>query len=211
MVLQRLRNAEAVFFAGGDQNNYVTQWENSPISAIIQTLSTQIPIGGTSAGCAILGQFIFTAAHDTIESPDALANPYDPRVTLGAPFATLAPPFLGGVITDPHFVTRDRMGRLVTFMARLVADGWADSSYVTGIGIDEQTALLIDPFAGHTQVVTNPGINGTAYIVNARQLPTPAPEVCKPNTPLTYQELSAMRLDSGKLCLCWAVGLFAGD
>ncbi len=43
--------------------------------------------------------FSFTAAQDTIESPDALDNPYDPRVTLGPQFLSLAPPYLIGVIT----------------------------------------------------------------------------------------------------------------
>ncbi len=124
-VLRRVAAAEAIFFAGGDQNDYVTEWDDTPLSAVIQTAVTRrgIPVGGTSAGCAILGQFMytyslidsyrrlsfscvcllfevsFTAAQDTIESPDALENPYDPRVTLGPQFEALAPSYLIGVIT----------------------------------------------------------------------------------------------------------------
>lgn len=36
------------------------------------------------------------------------------------------------------------MGRLVTFMARLVQDGWVDAQDVRGIGIDEHTAVVVD-------------------------------------------------------------------
>ena len=51
------------------------------------------------------------------------------------------------VIMDDHFVTRDRMGRMMTFMARLVADGFSESEdVVRGIGVDEVRALLT-----HTQ------------------------------------------------------------
>jgi len=49
---------------------------------------------------------------------------YNFRVTLGSSFLPLAN--LTNVITDPHFVTRDRMGRLVVFMARLITDGWTN-------------------------------------------------------------------------------------
>jgi cyanophycinase-like exopeptidase len=42
-------------------------------------------------------------------------------------------PLLLGAITDSHFVSRDRMGRLIVFLARIIRDGWA--SQARGIGI----------------------------------------------------------------------------
>jgi cyanophycinase-like exopeptidase len=41
---------------------------------------------------------------------------------------------------DTHFSERDRLGRLITFAARAAHDGEA----VTGLGIDEATAVVID-------------------------------------------------------------------
>src|SRR3546814_12139268 len=42
---------------------------------------------------------------------------------------------------DSHFSRRDRLGRLVVFVARLRGEGVAD---VAGLGIDEGAALCID-------------------------------------------------------------------
>ncbi|NBW37756.1 MAG: cyanophycinase, partial [Cytophagia bacterium] len=60
---KRLREAEALFIAGGDQSNYVNYWTNSEVSAAIQYLveEKKIPIGGTSAGCAVLSEYVFDA------------------------------------------------------------------------------------------------------------------------------------------------------
>ena len=181
-VIDKIRNAEALFIAGGDQNNYVTLWKGTPIEDAIHYLVTKnVPIGGTSAGLAVMGQFIFSAANGTVDSPTALSNPYGRRIALDRDFLVL--PNMDGIITDSHFVTRDRMGRLVTFLARIVNDGWAPTA--KGIGIDEMTALAVDARGNATVLGT-----GAAYF-----LLTPGmPEVCKDRTPLTYQNLTVYRV-----------------
>jgi cyanophycinase len=183
-VIEKIRNAEALFIAGGDQNDYVTNWKGTPVEdAIHYLVSRNVPIGGTSAGLAILGEFVFTAANNTVDSPTALSNPYGKRIALDRDFLSL--PNMGGIITDSHFVTRDRMGRLVTFLARLNQDDWA--SQAKGIGIDEETALLVEPNGSVTRVG-----NGAAYFLR-----TPGkPEVCLSRTALTFQNLSVYRVSS---------------
>jgi cyanophycinase-like exopeptidase len=58
-------------------------------------------------------------------------------------------PQLKGIITDSHFVKRDRMGRLLVFLFRLnEPDGKVktpQSFPVRGIGIDQGAALLVEP------------------------------------------------------------------
>ena len=82
-VIERIRRAEALFIAGGDQWNYMRVWRASPVRAAVQELiDRSVPVGGTSAGLAVLGQFVFTAAKDTVTSAQALADPYDERVTI---------------------------------------------------------------------------------------------------------------------------------
>ncbi|CAN0085350.1 unnamed protein product, partial [Phaeothamnion confervicola] len=54
-VLQRVKEADAIFFAGGDQSKYFAIMENSPLADSINEKSRSIPLGGTSAGLAILG------------------------------------------------------------------------------------------------------------------------------------------------------------
>jgi cyanophycinase len=181
-VVDKIRNAEALFIAGGDQSNYVDFWKGTPVEDAIHTLVTKnIPIGGTSAGLAVMGEFVFSAANGTIDSGSALSNPYNKKVALDRDFLVL--PNMGGIITDSHFVTRDRMGRLVAFLARIVQDDWATSA--KGIGIDEQTAIAVEA-NGQATVL---GI-GAAYFLS-----TPGhPETCQPKTNLTYRNMNVYRV-----------------
>ena len=49
-VVDKIRNAEALFIAGGDQKDYVTLWKGTPVEdAIHYLVSRNVPIGGTSA------------------------------------------------------------------------------------------------------------------------------------------------------------------
>lgn len=184
-VTQTIRNAEALFIAGGDQADYVNFWKGTGVQAAIATLVTRgVPIGGTSAGLAILGDVAFTAINGTITSSEAVADPFDPRITLGSNF--LALPYLAETITDSHFVERDRMGRTVAFVARMIEDGLAAPAHA--IGVDSQTAVLVDEI-GHASVV---GV-GTAYFIGSNG----APGVCQPATPLTYTNLPVYRAAAG--------------
>ena len=136
------------------------------------------------AGLAILGEFGFAALNGSITSAQALSNPFDRRLTLVRDFLTV--PRLADIITDSHFVERDRMGRFVAFLARIVQDGWA--SQARGIAIDSQTAVLVDENGAATVVGT-----GTAYFM---QTPAGGPQICQPKTPLTFRDLSVYRVDA---------------
>ncbi|GAB3372840.1 cyanophycinase [Massilia agri] len=180
-VLERVRNAEAVFIAGGDQSDYMRYWKDTPLDTALQELANRnIPIGGTSAGLAVLGQFIYTGENQSVTSPEALANPYGKNVTLGRDFLTL--PTMGRVITDSHLDTRDRIGRLVAFLGRIVQDGWSGTA--RGLGVDVETALLVEN--GQAQRV---GL-GSVYFLQTVGLP----QVCAPKTPLTYRNVGVQRL-----------------
>lgn len=180
-VLERVRNAEAVFIAGGDQSDYMRYWKDTPLDTALQELANRnIPIGGTSAGLAVMGQFIYTGENQSVTSPEALANPYNRNVTLGRDFITL--PTMGRVITDSHLDTRDRIGRLVAFLGRIVQDGWSGTA--RGLGVDVETALLVEN--GQAQRV---GL-GSVYFLQTVGLP----QVCAPKTPLTYRNLGVQRL-----------------
>jgi hypothetical protein len=57
---------------------YYNIWGNSSSGIITQTINkvaVNIPIGGTSAGMAVLGKIVFTAEHDSVESQEALSDP----------------------------------------------------------------------------------------------------------------------------------------
>jgi len=160
-VLEKIRNAEAIFFAGGDQWNYVRYWRNSPVQdALNDAIRRGVPMGGTSAGLAILGEFAFSAEHDTVTSAQALTDPFDQKVSLYR--GLLRIPRMNCVITDSHFEKRDRMGRLLVFLGRMSAEsGCADAK---GIGIDERAAVTIDG-SGQARVLGE----GGAFLVRLRE------------------------------------------
>jgi cyanophycinase len=188
-VLQTIRNAEALFIAGGDQSNYVNYWKGTAIEDAIHDLATHgIPIAGTSAGTAILGEFVYAAQRLSATSADALADPFHRDITLDRDFLRL--PHMTGIITVLHLIERDRLGRTLTFMARIVADGWAPAS--RAIAIDRETAVLVDA-------------EGRATIVANADHPTPyayflrggTPQVVAPRTPLTYLNIEVQRAAPG--------------
>src|SRR5438477_3306548 len=184
-VASTINSAEALWIAGGDQSNYINFWTGSAVHNGLNALIARgVPIGGTSAGMNVLSQFVYSAlASQGVTSSQALADPFNRYITLARDFVDL--PILQGLIDDPHFVTRDRMGRDLAFLCRIYSNGW--SSAPRDIAIDEKTALLIDS-AGNGTVVGS----STVYFMQAPG----APEVCQPKTPLTYQNITIYRIDA---------------
>ena len=188
-VLQTIRNAEALFIAGGDQSRYVNFWKDTPVEDAIHELAARgIPIAGTSAGTAILSEFVYAAQRQSATSSTVLANPFHRDVTLDRDFLLL--PNLAGLITDQHLIERDRIGRTLTFMARIVQDGWATES--RSIAIDRETAVLVEASGDATIVANADHPTPYAYFISGG-----APEVCQPDTPLTYRNLAVFRAEPG--------------
>lgn len=178
--------AEALFIAGGDQSNYIKYWKGTPVQNAIDGLIRRgVPVGGTSAGLAVLGQFSFSAMNDSAYSKETLANPFNERVTITSDFLDV--PHLRDTITDTHFVKRDRQGRLLGFMARILNDGSAKE--VRGIAVDERSAGLMEPDGGIRVIGTGRGV----YFYRSNKLP----EVCAPGKPLTFRDLPVYRAPAG--------------
>jgi cyanophycinase len=190
-VAEIIGQAEAIFIAGGDQSRYVNFWKGTPVEdAINAHVAAGKPIGGTSAGLAVLGQFAYGCLEDKpkdadLTSREVLADPYIKRVTVVRDF--LKVPGLENILTDSHFAKRDRMGRSLGFLARIVADGWSKAP--REIAIDEKSALLVEE-DGHAKVV------GTGLGIYFLQVTEP-PEICKSGQPLTFRNLSAYHAPTG--------------
>jgi cyanophycinase len=169
-VAEKISHASALFIAGGDQANYINFWMGTPVQgALNDAIRRGVPIGGTSAGLAVLGEYAYTAQGDKPEDPNldgktALASPYSPRVTLVRGFLDI--PILKGIITDTHFAKRDRMGRLLVFLARLnEPDGKPlpppGRPWIRGIGVEQGAAVLVET-DGQAKVIGH----GAAYFVD---------------------------------------------
>lgn len=131
-----IRSAEFVFISGGDQSDYLNQWQGTKVQTALQHVYDKNGIlGGTSAGNAVQGQHIY--------DPDGVLGAISDEVvtdfcheTINFSSNFLDTPLLTGVITDTHFAERDRMGRMATFLAHFGAGNQA-------IGVDEDTAMFI--------------------------------------------------------------------
>jgi cyanophycinase len=186
-----VERAELVFFAGGDQARYVA-WQATPLlAAVAGVYARGGVVGGTSAGCAILGQFVYdavAAGSRTLSSRDALSDPFDPAISFSR--RVFAFPPLASTITDTHFSARDRLGRLAAFLARQHADGAVirRPQEALGLGIDEGTALVIGP-TGIGRVLRQ-GDRGSVHILRAGPADT-----ARAGSPLLYRAIAVLRLE----------------
>lgn len=188
-VARKIKEAEAIFFTGGDQWYYYkyingTRFQDALDYAIEVK---KVVVGGTSAGCAIQGEFGFTAEIDSIVSSEALADPYDSRLTIDRKL--LRHPILKNTITDTHYNERSRQGRHIAFMARVLKDSLDSFSIVRGIGVDEQTVVCIES-SGLARVFGN----RDAYFLQQNSLQG-TPETCQPRRKLDwYRSREAIRV-----------------
>ena len=185
-----IRHAEAVFIAGGDQANYVHFWKGTAVQdAINAHIAGGKPIGGTSAGLAVQGEFLYGALNDPddseLRSKEALPNPYHNQVTVVTDFLKI--PHLENIITDSHFAIRDRMGRTLVFLARIMQDGMSKNP--REVAIDEKSAVLVEADGKGTVIGSGRGV----YFLR----PTQAPEVCKENVPLEFHNISVYHVTTG--------------
>jgi cyanophycinase-like exopeptidase len=185
-IQQKIQQAEAIWFAGGDQWNYVSFWRNTAIDSLINDaiLNRGIVIGGTSAGMVILGKAYFSAENGTVTSATALANPYDPSVAIDTA-VFLKNPYLENVVTDTHYDSPDRKGRHVTFMARMMNMGMN----AKGIACDEYTAVCVTPEGIASVYGDYPTSDDNAYFIQTNcTLADPTPETCSNGNALTWNK-----------------------
>ncbi len=192
-VIDTITHASAIFIAGGDQARYINFWQGTPVEAALrEAVRRGVPIGGTSAGLAVLGQYIYSAQNDKPDDPNltsaaALANPFDRQVVIARDLFGI--PVLRGIITDTHFDTRHREGRLLVFMARILASGQAKT--IRAIGVDERNAVLVDP-DGHAQVIGKKDGEADFYEASGK------PQQCEPGKSLHFGPISKIEVKSGE-------------
>lgn len=175
-VAEKIRKAEMLFITGGDQSNYMKYWRDTRTEDAINYLLNEkkVPVGGTSAGCAILTGMYYSGENRSATG-EVLKNPYDSSVTIyNNDF--LQPPFLSNVISDQHYSERKRWGRHVTFLARITKE-W--NRYPRGIAPDERTAVCIDE-KGRATVIGE----GNAFFLQTLKGIVPAQ--CEPGKPLEW-------------------------
>jgi len=193
-VLKQVANAEAIWFAGGDQWNYIKYWRNTAVDSIINVniANKKIVVGGLSAGMAILGTPYFAAELGSITSDEALRNPLSDTLSVdNQPFLKI--PFLQNIITDTHYANRNRQGRHVAFLAKAYTEfGVA----VKGIACDENSAICVDETGKATVYGSFPKNNEYAYFIQINcELQANTPEIYSAGKPLHWlRDSSALKV-----------------
>lgn len=183
-VLGKVANAEAIWFAGGNQYNYVSYFKDNAMEGVLNDFINikQGVIGGTSAGMAILGNHYFDASNGTVTSEQALSDPFHSRVTLGYN-DFLEIPFLESVITDTHYDDPDRRGRHSVFMARFAQE---NSIRPFGIACNEYTAVCVEPDGKSYVYGDYPNFEEHAFFIQANCTTDFEPENCSVGKPLSW-------------------------
>ena len=162
-LLKLVQQSEGIFFTGGDQWKYIDRIKGTRLhQEILKKLKYGFPIGGTSAGLAIMGDQIFSAEKGPIGTSDIGNNPKDSRITMTDSMFNIEE--LKNILIDTHFVVRDRMGRLISFLANSYLKA---PSQLNGLGIDESTVLLI-----HSNSLSEVLGKGKIYLVRPSANPT---------------------------------------
>jgi cyanophycinase len=216
-VLKVIENADGIYLGGGKQFLYADYWKGTPVQDAIQAhVRSGKPLGGSSAGLAVLGQYCYTA-HVTsrLTSSIAMQNPFDKSITLENDFFHLD--LMQGVLTDSHFTQRGRLGRLITFLSRTLAERNLDENpRIVGIGIDEKTTLCVEA-DGIARVLSGLPDGGAWFV-----MPEKNAEVLRAGEPLTYQnvkvvcagtgsEIDLVRRKVTKPAKEWSVSIVAGE
>ncbi len=125
-IVAELDEATGIFITGGNQLRLSTILGGTAVArAVRQRSADGVPVAGTSAGAAIIPEHMIAGG-----TPGATPTPS--KVTL-APGLGLT----NALVIDQHFRQRDRLGRLLAALAY--------NPFMTGIGLDEDTAAFIGP------------------------------------------------------------------
>jgi cyanophycinase-like exopeptidase len=193
----KLREAEAVFFGGGDQFVYFAIWGGTKFLGTLddKLRSGRAVVGGSSAGMHVLGGLSYLNEPNPYARPNqaeglgglssvrAIGDPAGLPITLRDGFVTSGWARDLRVLTDTHFGQRQtgaevpanlrgRMGRLVAFLVRLKA-GQPDATF-RGLAADEATAVLVEATGELKDQGTVVG-KGSAYLLTTPEQPPRLP------------------------------------
>lgn len=170
---ETLEKATGIFFTGGDQLRLTSTLGGTRVDqALHQAYRRGAIIAGTSAGASAMSETMIVDGEET-EAPRKNTVQMAPGLGL-----------LRGVVVDQHFAQRGRLGRLLAAVAQY--------PYVLGVGIDEDTAIIVSP-EGTFEVVGSQ----TVTVIDGRQIKETNVSVTAPLEPLALTNVLLHVLPAG--------------
>lgn len=125
MLVRLVENCSGVFFTGGDQLRITSLIGGTALfHALVDSYRRGVVIAGTSAGASVMSSTMIVDGSG------------DKELAAGAVRLAAGLNLISDVVIDQHFAQRGRLGRLLAAVAQ--------NPYVLGIGIDENTAMVVD-------------------------------------------------------------------
>lgn len=141
--MAKLRDADLIWFPGGDQNRLMRRLRAAGVVETIQRRYREgAVIGGTSAGAAVMSGLMITGDAD------------NQAIRRGGTKLAEGLGLWPGVIVDQHFIKRRRFNRLLAAVL--------DHANLLGVGIDEQTAVIVRDDAWNVMGA------GNVFVIDAR-------------------------------------------
>jgi cyanophycinase len=144
-VARGLDSASGIWFSGGDQNRTMAVLARSPVAAAVRARYVGgAVVGGTSAGAAVMTTPMITGEERRPggDRPDTSQNWL--TIAAGNVVTGEGLGLLENVIVDQHFLRRRRHNRLMSLVL--------EQPTRIGVGIDESTALIVEPSGWWTVV-----------------------------------------------------------
>jgi cyanophycinase len=151
-LVARVDDATGVFLSGGSQLRLSQLLPGTPLGeALHRAHDRGAVVGGTSAGASIMSDFMISMGDEGITP-----HQRDSQISAGLGLVR-------GVVVDQHFDQRSRYGRLMSVIA--------PSPHLLGIGIDEDTAMVVTD--GREFTVRG---SGAVFVVDCTTAVTDAPD-----------------------------------
>ncbi|OKL40935.1 hypothetical protein A3841_13945 [Pontibacter flavimaris] len=177
--LERIRQADVVFFTGGDQVRLASFLNGTELLRLMRHRyrTENIIISGTSAGAAIMSDSMIYDGYGHYS------------LIKGEMKTTEGCSFIKHVYIDTHFAERGRFGRLAHAVAH-------DPEYI-GIGLSEETGIIIKE--GDQVEVFGPGV---VTIIDASEIRFSNTNEVSENEPIAVENLKMHLLVHGyRYCL----------
>ena len=172
-LLHMIRDATCVFMTGGNQLRLSSILGGTPAARLMRHRNAEgLVVAGTSAGAAIMSEHMIAYGREGST----------PRAGMVAIAPGLG--FVNQVIIDQHFRQRDRLGRLLAALAY--------NPFAVGVGLDEDTAIIVDAEREIEVVGTN-----AVTIVDASNLSHSAMGFVRQGDPVSLTGLSLHILVEG--------------
>ena len=173
-LLNRIKKADAFFFAGGDQLKYTAIYGGTHFLTLLKEryIHEELVIAGTSAGAMVMSTPMIYAGNDEVSELGGMI-----KVTTGLEF-------LKDVCIDTHFVHRGRFIR----MAQVIVT----NPTCIGFGIEEDTAIIISKGLDVEVVGT-----GTVVVMEGFEITEASIEDFTSKKPITIRDLKVHILSGG--------------